>query len=363
MMNSKIIANGIVRAVGMLVLAVLILFFIYKIQSVLIHIVVAVIFSLIANPIVEFFRSKLKFSNTIAVIATLLLFVCLIVGLVFLFVPLIISQGNNLSLLDTQSIKLKTLDLYSQISTYLEHQNIDSSKVLNKSYISSKFNFDFLTDFFNSIISIISSIGITLGTMFFISFFILKDKVAFIVGIKKMLPQKNEDKILNSIYKTRTMLTRYFVGLLIQTTIICILYFIVLLIFGVENAFVIAFLCALLNIIPYLGALISMILVSVLTMLNNISADFQTVILPTTLYVVFGFLVVQIIDNNVSQPLIFSKSVNSHPLEIFLIILISGILFGIAGMIIAVPTYTIIKVIAKEFFPDNKIIEVLTKNL
>lgn len=362
-MHSKIIANGIVRAVGILVLAVLVLFFIYKIQSVLVHIVVAVIFSLIANPIVEFFRTKLKFSNTLAVITTLLLFVCLIVGLVFLFVPLIISQGNNLSLLDTESIKLKTLDLYSQISSYLEHQNIDSSKVLNKSYISSKFNFDFLTDFFNSIISIISSIGITLGTMFFISFFILKDKVAFIVGIKKMLPQKNEEKILNSIYKTRTMLTRYFVGLLIQTTIICILYFIVLLIFGVENAFVIAFLCALLNIIPYLGALISMILVSVLTMLNNISADFQTVILPTTLYVVIGFLVVQIIDNNVSQPLIFSKSVNSHPLEIFLIILISGILFGIAGMIIAVPTYTIIKVIAKEFFPDNKIIEVLTKNL
>ena len=361
--QSKIIANGIVRAVGMLVLAVLGLFFIYKIQSVLVHIIVAIIFSMIANPIVEFFRVKLKFSNTIAVITTLLLFICLIVGLVLLFVPLIISQGNNLSLLDTESIKLKTLDLYAQLSHYLEHQNIDTSKILNKNLISSKFNFDFLTDFFNSIISIISSIGITLGTMFFISFFILKDKVKFIVGIKRMLPQKNEDKILNSIYKTRTMLTRYFVGLLIQTTIICILYFIVLLIFGIENAFVIAFLCALLNIIPYLGALISMILVSVLTMLNNISADFQTVILPTTLYVVIGFLVVQIIDNNVSQPLIFSKSVNSHPLEIFLIILISGILFGIAGMIIAVPTYTIIKVIAKEFFPDNKIIEALTRNL
>lgn len=363
MVTSKIIANGIVRAVGMMVLFVLLLFFIYKIQSVLIHVLVAIIFSLIANPIVEFFRTKLKFSNTLAVITTLLLFVLLIVGLVFLFVPLIISQGNNLSLLDTESIKSKTLDLYGQINHYLEHHNIDSSKVLNKNLISSRFNFDFLTDFFNSIISIISSIGITLGTMFFISFFILKDKVKFIVGIKRILPEKNEDKILNSIYKTRTMLTRYFVGLLIQTTIICILYFIVLLIFGVENAFVIAFLCALLNIIPYIGPLISLVLVSVLTMLNNISADFQMVILPTTLYVVIGFLIVQIIDNNVSQPLIFSKSVNSHPLEIFLIILISGILFGIAGMIVAVPTYTIIKVIAKEFFPDNKIIEVLTKNL
>ncbi|MEC4049009.1 AI-2E family transporter [Flavobacterium sp. SUN046] len=363
MVTSKIIANGIVKAVGMIVLTVLILFFIYKIQSVLVHILVAIIFSLIANPIVEFFRTKLKFSNTFAVITTLLLFVLLIVGLVFLFVPLIISQGNNLSLLDTASIKTKTLDLYGQINHYLEHQNIDTSKVLNKNLISSRFNFDFLTDFFNSIISIISSIGITLGTMFFISFFILKDKVKFIVGVKRILPQKNEDKILNSIYKTRTLLTRYFVGLLIQTTIICILYFIVLLIFGVENAFVIAFLCALLNIIPYIGPVISLVLVSILTMLNNISADFQMVILPTTLYVVIGFLIVQIIDNNVSQPMIFSKSVNSHPLEIFLIILISGILFGIAGMIVAVPTYTIIKVIAKEFFPDNKIIEVLTKNL
>jgi predicted PurR-regulated permease PerM len=58
-------------------------------------------------------------------------------------------------------------------------------------------------------------------------------------------------------------------------------------------------------------------------------------------------LVSQIIDNNLSQPI---KSVSSHPLEIFLVILIAGFLFGILGMIAAVPLYTILKVIGKEFF-------------
>mgnify|MGYP003637904458 FL=1 len=102
---------------------------------------------------------------------------------------------------------------------------------------------------------------------------------------------------------------------------------------------------------------------ALLTMLSNLGSDFQTEILPTTIYVLIGFWIVQIIDNNVSQPVIFSKSVSSHPLEIFLVILIAGFLSGILGMIIAVPLYTIIKVIGKEFFPENKVIQLLTKNI
>ena len=117
------------------------------------------------------------------------------------------------------------------------------------------------------------------------------------------------------------------------------------------------------NIIPYIGPIIGTILASLLTLIGGIGTDFRTEMLPTTIYVVIGFLLVQVIDNNFSQPIIFSKSVNSHPLEIFLIILISGITFGIFGMIIAVPIYTIIKVVAKEFFPKNKIVAVLTENI
>ncbi|NCP90024.1 MAG: AI-2E family transporter, partial [Flavobacteriales bacterium] len=63
------------------------------------------------------------------------------------------------------------------------------------------------------------------------------------------------------------------------------------------------------------------------------------------------------------QPYIFSKSVKSHPLEIFLLILIAGILFGVVGLIVAIPVYTAIKVVLKEFLSDNQIVKKLTKNL
>ncbi len=363
MINSKTIANGILRAIGILVLIGLLLFFIYKVQTVIVYIIISIIFSLIANPIVEFLRQRLKFSNAIAVITTLFFFVMLIAGLVLLFVPLIVSQGNNLSLLDTKSIEVRCIELYNQINLYLNNHNIDVTQIVKPSDVTSKLNFNFFTDFFNSVLGTISSIGIGLATTFFISFFFLKDKVQFIVGVKKILPTEHEEAILNSLEKIRNLLSRYFIGIVTQLTIICILYLIVLLIFGVENAFVIAFLCAILNIIPYVGPLIGSIIASVLTMLSNLGADFQTETLPTTIYVLIGFFIVQLIDNNLSQPIIFSKSVNSHPLEIFLVILIAGFLFGITGMIIGVPLYTILKVIGKEFIPENKIIKVLTKNL
>ncbi len=363
MLTSKTIANGILRAIGILTLIVLLLYFIYQIQTVLVYLVVAIIFSMIANPIIEFFRRKLKFSNTLAVVTTLVIFIILFIGLLFLFVPLITSQGNNLSLLDTKSIEIRLVDLYGQVNTYLDSHNIDIEQVIKEADLTSKLRFNYFTDFFNSVIGTISSFGIGLVSVLFISFFLLKDKVLFIVGFKRIIPDSQEEKILNSIEKIRELLTRYFIGLIVQLTVICILYLIVLLIFGVENAFVIAFLCALLNIVPYVGPLIGSVLAGVLTMLSNINNDFQTVTLPTTIYVMIGFFIVQMIDNNVSSPIIFSKSVNSHPLEIFLVVLIAGILFGIVGMIIAVPVFTILKVIGKEFFPDIKIVKALTRNI
>ena len=126
---------------------------------------------------------------------------------------------------------------------------------------------------------------------------------------------------------------------------------------------VIAVLCALLNLIPYIGSLIGAFLMVVLTMSSNLGASFSEVILPKTTYVMIGFMIGQLVDNFFSQPFIFSKSVKSHPLEIFLVIIIGGLLFGVIGMITAVPSYTALKVIMKEFLSENKIVKELTKNI
>jgi predicted PurR-regulated permease PerM len=280
-----------------------------------------------------------------------------------MFIPLISSQGENLSLLKTAEIENKITQLTNQTSAFLESHNIDSEQMLKEANISSKINFDFIPNFLNILLGTISSFGIGLASVLFITFFFLKDRLLFIAGAKKLIPSGQEDKILNSIRKINHLLSRYFIGLLLQLSIVFILYVIVLLIFGIPNLFIIAFLCAILNIVPYIGPLIASVLAAILTMLSNLGSDFQSEILPTTIYVLIGFWIVQVLDNNISSPVIFSKSVSSHPLEIFLVILIAGFLSGILGMIIAVPLYTILKVMGKEFFPENAVIKLLTKHI
>ena len=363
MVTSKIISNGILRALLVITCCALLLLFFYKIQSVLIYLVISLILTLIGNPILDFLKKRLKFNHTAATVTTLLLFVFIIFGFIMMFVPLILSQGENLSLLNTKSIEKDITQLTDQITLFLDGHQLDSAQILKEADITSKINFNFIPNFLNTLLNTVSSLGVALGSILFITFFFLKDRLMFVVGAKKLIPDSHEDQILNSLDKINHLLSRYFIGLLLQLFIVFILYLIVLLIFGVENALVIGFLCAVLNIIPYIGPLIASVLAAVLTMLSNLGSDFQSEILPTTIYVLIGFWLVQIIDNNFSQPIIFSKSVSSHPLEIFLVILIAGFLFGILGMVVAVPLYTIIKVVAKEFFPENQLIKLLTKDI
>ncbi len=363
MVTSKIIANGILRALAVILIVAGVLYFLYEVQTVIVYLCISLILCLIANPLVLFLKNKLKFNNSLAASTTIIFFIFLIVGFILLFVPLIISQANNLALLDTAHLQSKFMETETDLEKYFNIQHIDLNKIIKDSKLTSLLDFSYFTGFINTIINFMADMGMGLVSVFFITFFFIKDQDIFKDQARRVLPDSNEDKILNSITKINHLLTRYFIGLLLQLIVVFILYLIVLLIFGNQNAFVIAFLCAILNIIPYLGPIIGTTLAAILTMISMIGHDFQSEILPKTIYVIIGFLVVQAIDNNISQPIISSKSVNSHPLEIFLVILISGITFGIVGMIIAIPAFTMIKVILKEFFPDNKIVSVLTERI
>lgn len=363
MVTSKTIGNGILRALVITTGAILLLFLLYKIQSVILFLFIALIVSMIGSPIVKFLEKKCKFNHIVAVIVTLIFFILILAGFIMMFVPLIISQGENLSLLDTGKLQQDITHLVNQLDTYFSDHNIDAQNMLKQSNLASKLNLNFIPNFINSLITILGDVGVAIGSVIFITFFFLKDKKLFTINAKKILPSEHEDKILNSFQKINHLLSRYFIGLIGQMTILFILYLIVLLIFGVQNAFIIAFITALLNIIPYVGPLIATVLVAVLTMLSNMGPDNQGHMLSTTLYVLIGYSVAQIIDNNVTTPLIFSNSVNSHPLEIFIVILASGFVFGVLGMIVAVPLYTIAKVVAKEFFPENPVVKVLTKKI
>ncbi|SHF68906.1 Predicted PurR-regulated permease PerM [Arenibacter palladensis] len=362
-MTSKTIAEGILRALGVILAIVILLAFLYKISAVLIYIAIAAVASLIGRPIVLFFRQKLKFNNTVAVIITMIFLVGVVAGVIALFVPLLIQQGQNLSLLNIDALQTNLEDLYRQLLQYIGVKSEDLEQSIKNSHLFSNLNFGILPDFLNSIIGILGSFSVGLFSVLFIAFFFLKDSKLFEESLLTLIPDNKEKRFQHSMETIKNLLSRYFVGLVFQILILFVIYSIVLFVFGIENAIVIAFLCALLNLIPYIGPIIGGILMAVLTMTSNVGADFSSVILPKTGYVMIGFIIGQLVDNFFSQPFIFSSSVKSHPLEIFLIIIIGGLLLGVTGMIIAVPGYTAIKVILKEFFSENKIVKSLTKNL
>lgn len=360
-MNSKTISQGILKAIGALIGVSLLLFFLWKIQSVIVYIVIAAILSLIARPLVLFLKKQLKLPNTLAVIVSMIVFLGFIFGLIGLFIPLITQQGQNLSLLNFNELVANAETVSTHLNEFFLFNNIDLIKELD--------NFDFLANIrevptlLNSIIGALGSLSIGLFSVIFIAFFLMKDSRLLHNSLLVIISDKNEKRMEKSLNKIKNLLSRYFIGLIFQISILFIIYSIVLTLFGVENGIVIAFLCSLLNLIPYIGPIIGGLLMLFLTMTSNLGQDFKTVILPTTSFVLLGYVFAQLIDNFLSQPLIFSKSVKSHPLEIFLVIVICGLLFGVVGMVIAVPLYTALKVILKEFFSGNKIVQSLTKNL
>lgn len=361
------IAKGILKAVGVIAAIVLVAYFIYLIGSVIAYLLIAAVLALLGRPIKRFLNNKLRFPDTLAVVATMMVFLGVLAGLIALFIPLISKQSESLSLLDIEQLKRDLNNLYLQIMEYFGTTKSDVDQLIEDSELEKTIvdglNLNFIPDFLNSLFNILSEFSIGLFSVLFITFFFLKDSSLMQNGLLVFIPENKEGKLTATIEKINGLLSRYFVGLLLQLSILFVIYTITLLIVGVENAIVIAFLCALFNIIPYIGPLLGGAVMITLTMTSYLDADFSSVILPKAGYVLIGITVGQLIDNFFSQPFIFSTSVRSHPLEIFLIIIIAGLLFGPVGMVVAVPGYTALKVILKQFLNDNSFVKRFTKNV
>jgi predicted PurR-regulated permease PerM len=360
-MNSKTIANGILRAIGIILGILLFGYFLYMIQSVIVYIIIAGILSLIARPIILLLRKKLKFPNTIAVIFTMILMLSFLAGLFVMFIPLVAEQSKSLSLLEVDKLQENVQQIFNQTTAYFSSKGIDIlGELKDVDFVS---QFKAIPNLLNSVLGAVGSLSVGLFSVLFISFFFMKDSQLLKRGFMAIIPNGTEGRFSKSLEIINDLLSRYFIGLIFQITILFVLYTIILLVFGIHNAIVIAFLCALLNLIPYVGPMIGAVIMFVLSMTSNIGSDFQTEILSTSLWILFWYLIAQLVDNFASQPLIFSKTTKSHPLEIFLVIIIGGLLFGVVGMITAIPLYTALKVILKEFLSENKIVKSITKDI
>lgn len=344
----------------------------YFFSDIIAYLCIAAVITLIGRPIMDLlYKVKIK-TFTIPPVVAAVITLCTIIGtfilLFSLFIPTLAEQTIKLQeAVDVSDVENGISAPVASIEAWIHANNLAEDGFELLPYLQ-----DVMREFLQSIqISGIASrvLGIT-GSLFiglfsvaFISFFMLKERQIGRNMIQALLPDHIEGKVDGVMVDIRKLLSRYFIGVLIEVLLVGGLIAIGLGILGVENAAVIGFFAGLFNVIPYVGPIIGGIIGLVFTVIGSLDMDFYTEILPLMGKVFAVFAVVQMLDNFVFQPFIYSSSVKAHPLEIFIVILMGANLAGIGGMILAIPVYTILRVIAAEFFSQFEVVRSITGNM
>jgi predicted PurR-regulated permease PerM len=361
--TANAITIGILRALAVIAGIFILLWFLFDIQALILYIGLALVLSLVGRPVVLFLRRRLRLGNTFASVVTLLLIMGTFGLLLSIFVPIIIEQGKHISQIDFEQVKRDLNELNVQASDYLGVDHFQLVEAIKRTSYVQNLDVEIIPSFIDIFFGNIGSTIVGLFSVLFISFFLLKDEYLIARSVLAFSKRGDEEKFKRILIKVKELLSRYFIGLLFQISILALFYSVLLLFLDIKDAVAVAIICAFLNIVPYLGPLIGWILMLLVIVSNNLGADFSSGLLPPLLWASGYYALAQLFDNLISQPVIFGHSVRSHPLEIFIVILIGGFVFGIPGMILAVPTYTTLKVIAKEFLSEYKVVQRLTKNM
>ncbi len=361
--TAKAITLGILRALAVIAGIFILLWFLYEIQALILYIVLALVLSLIGRPVVLFLKRKLKFGNTLASVITLLLIIGIISLLLSIFIPILIEQGKHISQIDFVQVKRDLNELNIQASDYLGVDHFQIVEAIKRTTYVQNFDQEIIPSFIDIFFGNIGGTIVGIFSVLFISFFLLKDENLIARSVLAFAKRGDEEKFIRILIKIKELLSRYFIGLLMQIFILAMFYSVLLLYLDITDAVAVALICAFLNIVPYLGPIIGWVLMLLVVVSNNLGSDFSSGLLPLLLIASGGYALAQLFDNLISQPVIFGRSVRSHPLEIFIAILTGGFLFGVPGMILTVPLYTALKVIAKEFLSEYKFVQRLTRNL
>ncbi len=345
-------------------------YLLYLIKDTIVYFIIASIISLLAKPITnklaEIHIKKHKIPRALAASVSIVLLIGLVVLANYLIIPSFISEIAVLSKIDFNQAFSGLESEYTHFKDFVNTLDLDVETGRNsiKEGILGFLNIKTITNAFGGIVGSLGNIALAGFSILFMLFFFLKEKDLSHAIFMGIIPDKQEDRWESIIPKIKNTLSRYFRGLLIQMTSIFTLVFLGLRFFvGLESAMIIALFAALVNLVPYIGPLFGTAfgLIIGVGQAYALGLDVNFGIFALKILTVFG--VTQAVDNFLLQPIIFSKSINAHPLEIFLVIMIAGTLGGATGMLIAIPFYSALRIFAKEFLQRFKPIRSLTKNL
>jgi len=346
---------------------------VWYVGELFVYLIISAVIALMGRPVMRLL-DKVKIRDwdlpeALKAVLTLFALIFVFTSIFAFFVPRLIEQTRQLEKLDPAAVEEGLAEPLASLESLIREYELadmgegESLETIFQQHVLDIVQSVNLSNVFGAIAGITGNLAIGTFAILFITFFFLKDRNLIRQIFLAFTADTYVDRVNGVLDSIKLLLTRYFIGLLLELILVGALCSMGFALLGVKNALVIGFFAGLFNVIPYLGPLIGGGMSVSMAILGSLEMDFYTGIVPLSLKVLVVFLIVQLIDNFVFQPLIYSSSVKAHPLEIFLVILAAGSLFGIGGMILAIPSYTILRVIAGEFFDQFKVVRSLTRDM
>jgi predicted PurR-regulated permease PerM len=361
----------VLKYAGFLLIILVFGFLIWKFYFILVWVLVAAMLSFVGQPLVRVFNrihfKKIRMPQPVSALLALLLMVIMFLGLVAIFVPLIVNQAETIARIDVSKLAenlqgpLHSLDIKLHSFGVIPDGQTMQDFIVTKA--KSLVNLGSVGTALGGIFSFAGNMFIGTFAILFIAFFFLKDENLFEEGLFLFVPLKHHEATHKIIAECKSLLKRYFIGVILEVIGVMTLISCGLWIFGVENALLIGFFGGVMNIIPYLGPIIGSLIALTLGVTTTLATGAYNELLSVLIKIASIQVVVNFIDNNILVPIIYSKSVKSHPLEIFFVIIMGGSLAGLPGMLLAVPVYTVLRVIAKEFLQNFRVVQKLTETI
>ncbi len=342
--------------------------FCFVFTKIVIYMLIATVMALVAQPFVKLLnKARIKEKHLpdglialISLIAMLSVLFCFF----YVFIPLIVEQGKFIARLNFHDVFTDVLNQFPKIRNLL--MNVGTEEEISKNAYNQLSTFANISNAGLLLDKLLSGFGsITGGFLIvsFITFFLLKDNKLAYRTVLLITPVEYEAEMKDILRTTKSMLTSYFVALFIDVIIVITLVSSLLYFLGVPNALFIGVFAGIMNVIPYVGPIISFIFACALGVTGSLQEGEIALIGPIISKIFWVLLGVNMVDGFLIQPYLYSNSVKAHPLEIFIVILMASALAGVWGMIVAIPTYTLLRIVAKEFLANYKFFKKMTENI
>lgn len=307
--------------------------FFYVLQilaDVLIPLSFAGLIATLLNPL--FSRLSRRMPRVVAILVALLIATAVVAGLFYFLSSQIATFSKSLP-----AIKEKTAGLLSQSQAWLQNRfGVSAEKQVAglKAQITGGGGMSILTNTLGTVLGLVSVLVLLPIYIFLLLFY----KPLILDFLFQVFSEKYSLRVAEILGQTKSAIQSFMIGLLIETTIVCTLNSIALLVIGVPNAIVIGVIGGLLNVLPYIGGIIAILLPVLMSLITTGS-------LSPIIAIVGSYAVIQFVDNNFLVPRIVSSKVQINALMSIVIVLLGNLLWGIPGMFLSIPFLAVLKII------------------